>query len=479
MQTTKPHVALLASPGLGHLIPVLELGKRLVTHHNFRITIFVLASEASTAQNQLLESSNMDVLNIVSLPSAEISTKVDPGAHIVTKIVVIMRESLPGLRSAMAAMKSRPSALIVDLFGTEALPVADEFKMLKYVFIASNAWFLGITVYAPTVEKIVDEEHVKQQKPLKIPGCKSVRFEDTLEAYLNRNDQLYGEYARVGLEIPEADGILVNTFEDLEPATLRSLTDAELLGRVAKVPVYPIGPVVRTLGPLVLADPVLDWLDKQPSQSVIYVSFGSGGTLSAKQMTEIAWGLEQSQQRFIWVVRPPVENDASGTFFTVGNDSDGTPDYLPDGFLTRTRDRGLVLPMWAPQTDILAHPSVGGFVSHCGWNSTMESLLNGVPLIAWPLYAEQKMNATMLTEELGLAVRPKMSTSSRIVERKELEMVVRKIMVDKDGQEIRDRAKELKHIAQKALSKGGSSCTSLSQVAKEIEMSLKAKVQGA
>ncbi|KAK6237514.1 hypothetical protein QUC31_002983, partial [Theobroma cacao] len=322
MQTTKPHVALLASPGLGHLIPVLELGKRLVTHHNFRITIFVLASEASTAQNQLLESSNMDVLNIVSLPSAEISTKVDPGAHIVTKIVVIMRESLPGLRSAIAAMKSRPSALIVDLFGTEALPVADEFKMLKYVFIASNAWFLGITVYAPTVEKIVDEEHVKQQKPLKIPGCKSVRFEDTLEAYLNRNDQLYGEYARVGLEIPEADGILVNTFEDLEPATLRSLTDAELLGRVAKVPVYPIGPVVRTLGPLVLADPVLDWLDKQPSQSVIYVSFGSGGTLSAKQMTEIAWGLEQSQQRFIWVVRPPVENDASGTFFTVGNDSD-------------------------------------------------------------------------------------------------------------------------------------------------------------
>ncbi|XVF15708.1 hypothetical protein REPUB_Repub09cG0178900 [Reevesia pubescens] len=209
MQTTKPHVILLASPGLGHLIPVIELGKRLVTYHNFHITVFVLASEESVAQNQLLEST-MNVLNIVSLPSIDISNKVDQAAHIATKIAVMIRESLPGLRSSIAAMKSRPTALIVDLFGTEALAVADEFKMLKYVFIASNAWFLGITIYAPSVEKIVDEEHVRQQKPLKIPGCKPVRFEDTLGANLNRNDQLYGEYARIGFEIPEADGILVH-----------------------------------------------------------------------------------------------------------------------------------------------------------------------------------------------------------------------------------------------------------------------------
>ncbi|XVF61993.1 hypothetical protein PTKIN_Ptkin08bG0180600 [Pterospermum kingtungense] len=480
MKTTKPHVVLLASPGYGHLIPVLELGKRLVTHHNFHITILVLASEASAAQNQLLESPYVNAdLNIVSLPPVDISDKVDPEAHIVTKIVVMMRESLPGIRSAIAAMKPSPTALIVDLFGTKALRVADEFKLLKYVFIASNAWFLAITIYAPTVEKILDEEHSKRQKPLQIPGCEPVRFEDTLEAYLDLSDEVYGVFGSVGLEIPECDGILVNTFEDLEPKTLTSLRDNKLLGGVAKVQVYSIGPVVRPHQYQASGGPVLDWLDKQPSQSVIYISFGSGGTLPAKQMTEIAWGLELSQQRFIWVVRPPVENDASGTFFDVRNRSDSTPDYLPEGFLTRIQDRGLVVPMWASQAKILAHPSIGGFVSHCGWNSTMESVTNGVPLIVWPLYAEQKMNATMLTEELGLAVRPKVLTPSGIVDRKELEKVVIKLMVDKEGQVIRNKAKELKYKAEKALGKGGSSYTSLSQVAEIIEMSLKAKARGA
>ncbi|OMP09587.1 hypothetical protein COLO4_05327 [Corchorus olitorius] len=193
MQNTKSHVALLASPGLGHLVSVVELGKRLVSYHEFEITIFVLASEASTAQNQVLESTqNMD---LVFLPSVDISTKVDPSANIVTKIIVMMQGSLPGLHSAIAAMimSHRPTALIVDLFGTQAFPLADEFNMLKFVFIASNAWFLAITVYAPTVDTIVDEEHVVQQKPLLILGCKPILFQDTFEAYLDRNDMDFGE----------------------------------------------------------------------------------------------------------------------------------------------------------------------------------------------------------------------------------------------------------------------------------------------
>ncbi|KAK9948695.1 hypothetical protein M0R45_004260 [Rubus argutus] len=119
--------------------------------------------------------------------------------------------------------------------------------------------------------------------------------------------------------------------------------------------------------------------------------------------TEMAWGLELSQQRFIWVVRPPTTKSADSAFFTSGNGDGDHSSYLPEGFLTRTRDVGMVVPLWAPQVDILGHPSVGGFFSHCGWNSTLESVTNGVPMIAWPLYAEQRMNATLLTEELGVA----------------------------------------------------------------------------
>jgi coniferyl-alcohol glucosyltransferase len=204
---------------------------------------------------------------------------------------------------------------------------------------------------------------------------------------------------------------------------------------------------------------------------VIYVSFGSGGTLSCEQTTEIAWGLELSQQRFIWVVRPPSIRAADASFLTAGNASGDDPlNYLPDGFLTRTRNVGLVLPLWAPQADVLRHPSVGGFVSHCGWNSTLESITNGVPMIAWPLYAEQKMNATLLTEELGVAVRSKVLPSKKVVGRQEIEKMVRTIMEDKEGNAIRARVKELKQSAEKALSMGGSSFHALSELANQCEV---------
>ncbi|KAJ4715050.1 Glycosyltransferase [Melia azedarach] len=482
MQSTKPHAILLASPGMGHFFPVLELGKRFVTQHDFQVTIFVVATDTSTVQSQLCDLPNPNRFNIVSLPPVDISGLVDQDASIVTKIIVMMRESLPALRSAISAMKPRPTALFADLFGTEALVIADEFEMLKYVFIASNARFLAATIYFPTIDKKLEEEHINEKQPLMIPGCRPVRFQDTLEAFLDPKDQVYVEYLRVGLEIPTGDGILVNTWEDLEPTTLCSMRDTRMLGRVGKVPVYPIGPMVRPVKTSAMEkeSSVLEWLDMQPTESVIYVSFGSGGTLSAKQMIELAWGLELSQQRFIWVVRPPMDDDVSGSYFNVSNGSDGTPDYLPDGFLTRNAKMGLVVPMWAQQREILGHTSVGGFLTHCGWNSTLESIVNGVPMIAWPLYAEQKMNATMLTEEIGVAVRPKELPTESIIGREEIEMMVRKIMVDKA---IRTRAKQLKHSAQKASSKsGGSSYNSLSQVAKECETSLQgliANIQGA
>lgn len=480
MQNAKPHAALLASPGMGHLIPVLELGKRLLTCHGFHVTLFVVATDASTTQS-LLEEPHPD-LNVVNLPLVDISGLVDPTATIVTKIIVMMRETLPSLRSAILALKSPPTALIVDLFGTEAFAVAEELSMLKYVFDTSTAWFLAITIYVPTIDISVEDEHIIQKQPLRIPGCKSVPFDDTLGAYLDRNDQTYVEYKRIGIEMPMADGILMNTWEDLEPATIGSLRDFQMLGRVAKVPVYPIGPLARPVGPSV-RNHVLNWLQKQPNESVIYVSFGSGGTLSSDQMTELAWGLELSKQRFVWVVRPPIDNDASGAFFNLDDGSEGAQNFLPEGFLARTREVGLVVPMWAPQVEILAHPSTGGFLSHCGWNSTLESIINGVPMIAWPLYAEQNMNAAMLTEELRVAVRPKTSASERVVSRAEIEMLVRKIMEDEEGFEIRKRVKELKYSGEKALrSKGGSSYNSLSQIAKHCEHSLhfqKAKAQGA
>ncbi|ESQ45460.1 hypothetical protein EUTSA_v10010324mg [Eutrema salsugineum] len=475
MQITRPHAAMLASPGMGHVIPVIELGKRLAGSHGFHVTIFVLEADAASAQSQFLNSPGCDatLVNVIGLPSPDISGLVDPSVNFAIKILFMMRQTIPTLRSKISEMQHKPTALIVDLFGLDALRLGREFNMLTYIFIASNARFLSVVMYFPTLEKDVEEEHIIKKKPLAIPGCEPVRFEDTIETFLDPTDQIYREFVPFGLVFPTADGIIVNTWDDMEPKTLKSLQDPKLLGRIARVPVYPIGPLSRPVDPSKTNHPVLDWLNKQPNESVLYISFGSGGSLSAKQLTELAWGLELSQQRFVWVVRPPVDGSADSAYFSVnsGKIQDGTPDYLPEGFVSRTHERGLVVSSWAPQAEILAHQAVGGFLTHCGWNSVLESVVSGVPMIAWPLFAEQKMNATLLIEELGIAVRcGKLPSSEEVISRVEIDATVRKIMVEEEGCEMRERVKKLRDTAETSLScDGGSGHESLSRVANQCD----------
>ncbi|KAK9011777.1 hypothetical protein V6N11_039859 [Hibiscus sabdariffa] len=472
MESIKPHIALLASPGMGHLIPVLELAKRLVSHQSFKVTVFVVAIDhASITNTQLLQSpagSDDDgLLDIVLVPFLDI---VGSDITIVEKIVATMRRSLSFLRTEISKMEILPIALVVDLFGTGALVVADEFNMLKFVLIASNAWFIAVMLWTSDINRKVIDEHVKNQTPLNIPGCRPLKFEDTFEVFaMDPNGPSYQGYIETCITMSLTDGILVNTWDELEPTSLKALRDTK------KVPIYPIGPLVRSVGKSVLCNEIIDWLDKQPDESVIYVSFGSGGTLSAQQVVELAWGLELSQQRFVWVARPPSENDAAGAYLTLVNGTDDIPDYLPDGFLARTQDRGLVVPTWAPQVEVLSHPSIGGFLTHCGWNSSMESIVNGVPMIAWPLYAEQKMNANLLTEDIRASIRVTTVEPDGVVRREEIRSMVLKILVDDEGQNIRARSEELKISAAKALAKGGSSYNSLSQFAKICAQQLKTK----
>ncbi|KFK24026.1 hypothetical protein AALP_AAs56878U000200 [Arabis alpina] len=475
MQSPKPHAAMFASPGMGHVIPVIELGKRLAGSHGFHVTIFVLEADAASAQSQFLNSPGCDatLVDVVSLPSPDISSLVDPSAFFAIKLLTMMRETIPTLRSKIAEMQHKPTALFVDLLGLDALRLGKEFNMLTYVFMASNARFLAVAMYFPTVEKDVKEEHIFKKKPLAIPGCEPLRFEDTLEPFLDPTDQLYQECVPFGLVFPTADGIIVNTWDTIEPKTLKSLQDPKLLGRIARVPVYPIGPLCRAVDPSKTNHPVLDWLNKQPTESVLYISFGSGGSLSAKQLTELAWGLELSQQRFVWVVRPPVDGSACSAYFSINSSEiqDGTPNYLPEDFVGRTHERGLLVPSWAPQAEILAHKAVGGFLTHCGWNSILESVVSGVPMIAWPLFSDQKMNATLLNEELGIAIRSKKVPSEGVISRVEIEALVRRIMVEGEGCMMRERVKKLRDTTTETSMScdGGWAHESLSRVADECE----------
>ncbi|KAF7847639.1 hypothetical protein BT93_L2766 [Corymbia citriodora subsp. variegata] len=469
--------ALLSSPGMGHLVPVIELGKRLVADHGFEATVFVLPSQASHAEAEIIESAMIPkLLNIVELPPPDLSAAgLGPDAAVLTRLVVMMREARPAFRSALRSMEAKPDVLIVDLFGTEHLCIGDELGIPKYVYVTSNAWYLALFIYSPTLDKEVKGEYVDRTEPLEIPGCKPVRPEDVVDPMLDRSDQQYREYLRRAGEISMGDGILLNVWEDLQAGTLAALRNEEFLGRVVNGPVYTVGPLTRPVRPSGLGKELLEWLDKQPSESVLFVSFGSGGTMSAEQLVELAWGLELSQQRFVWVLRKPTDKSLHGSFFDAGKGgvSDEVLSFLPGGFMERTHNIGFIIPSWAPQMEILNHPSVGGFLSHCGWNSTLESIANGVPMVAWPLYAEQRLNATLLTEEIGVAVRPKELPSKKILGREEIEKLVRMIMVEKEGHTIRARVKELKSKAEKALIKGGTSYEFLSKMKEDCKMRIR------
>ncbi|XP_062117768.1 zeatin O-xylosyltransferase-like [Humulus lupulus] len=220
--------------------------------------------------------------------------------------------------------------------------------------------------------------------------------------------------------------------------------------------IWAVGPLQTTTDSKVLRDEdkcLLEWLDEQEAKSVLYISFGTVTTLSDEQIKEIALGLEQSGVKFIWALRDGDELD------DLRNEKEGRrSSQVPDGFEERMRGMGMgmVVRTWVPQVKILEHPSTGGFMSHCGWNSCMESIAMGVPIATWPMQSDQPFNALLITRVLkvGVAVmeweqRDELVTSSMI------SGAVRKIMASEEGDEIRKRAVEMAEAVKRSVEDGG------------------------
>ncbi|XP_019248314.1 PREDICTED: zeatin O-glucosyltransferase-like [Nicotiana attenuata] len=182
----------------------------------------------------------------------------------------------------------------------------------------------------------------------------------------------------------------------------------------------------------------LDFLDKQDANSVIFVSFGTTTTFSQEQVNELALGLEQSNHRFIWVLREAAKKMENEKF----EEKDGKIE-LPEGFEERTKGRGMIVRNWAPQLEILGHPSTGGFLSHCGWNSCIESISMGVPLATWPIQYDQPYNAILVTNvlKIGTSVRS-WSHREDLVTASTIEKAVKTLMGKTEGEGMRQRAME-------------------------------------
>ncbi|OAY73060.1 Cis-zeatin O-glucosyltransferase 1 [Ananas comosus] len=248
-----------------------------------------------------------------------------------------------------------------------------------------------------------------------------------------------------------SSGTLFNTCREIE---------GEFVDVLAREPEY-LNKKLFTVGPL---NPVavgqgqrqrhdcLEWLDKQPPASVLYVSFGSTTTLPDAQIEQLAIALLNSNQRFIWVLR---DADRGDIFAEGGKPREGR---LPQGFAERVEGRGIVIRDWAPQLEILAHDATAAFVSHCGWNSCMESISMDVPLVGWPMHSDQPRNAVFVSEYLkvGVVVRD-WARREETVTAAEIEDAIKKVMVDDGAEEIRGRAKALGEAVRDAAADGGSS----------------------
>jgi len=246
------------------------------------------------------------------------------------------------------------------------------------------------------------------------------------------------EYTRL------ADGVLLDTFLELEPKFIRHLQS----GGGGKL-FWAVGPVIdlpdrdhKLHSPR--EGEILEWLDRQTRGSVVYVSFGTQSHISPAQVMELAMGLEASGQPFLWVLRPPDSR------LTVGASSaeDWKAELLPEGYERRVQGRCLIETGWAPQGAILAHEATGAFISHCGWNSCLESVAAGVPIIALPLQVDQPVNALLLAREAKVAV--EMKIIDGIAERNEVERAVRRLMSG-EGLEVKRRVEAVSKAAVSAI----------------------------
>ncbi|XP_065621729.1 hydroquinone glucosyltransferase-like [Quercus suber] len=455
----KPHIALLPSPGMGHLLPLVEFAKLLLHHHDFHITCIIpTTGSPSKAMKEVLQA--LPSIEHILLPPVNLEDLkgVQPGQQI--KLTMI--RSLPSLRDVLTSLvaTTRLVALVVDPFGIDALDVAKELKVSPYIFYPTNAMVLSLVLNLPKLDETISCEYRDLPEPVKLPGCIPIHGRDLLDPIQDRTSEWYKLLLGEAKQMRLAEGIVVNTFMELDGNAITALEEE------AKNPsLYTIGPIIQSgSSNQVEGSDCLSWLNNQPSGSVLFVCFGSGGTLSYDQMNELALGLELSKQKFLWVVRSP-NNGLADAAYLADQTLDNNPlAFLPKGFIERTKEQGLVVPSWAPQAQVLSHGSTGGFLSHCGWNSTLESIMHEIPIIALPLFAEQRMNAVLLTEDLKVALRPK-ANEKGLVDREEIAKVIKGLMVGEEGKKVHNRMKDLKIAADKAVSPNGSSTKALADIA--------------
>ena len=465
-------LVLYPSPAMGHLISMVELGKLILKYYpSISITILTITppfDTGATASYIAGVSSTTPSITFHHLPTTPLPRPVSsyPSFEALTSELLTLNN--PNVHHALQSisLNSTVLAFIIDFFCTPALGVAKELNIPAYYFFTSSGTGLALFLYFPTLHRKNTQRFRDTNTIHEVPGLPPLPSADMPGPLLDRTSKEYESFLYYATHISKSAGIIVNTFESLESEAVKAIYDGLCVTDGPTPPVFCIGPLIATQGGHGGGgekEYCLKWLNSQPKRSVVFLCFGSLGVFSEAQLKEIAVGLEKSGQRFLWVVRSPPSKDKSRRFLAPSD-----PDLdslLPDGFLDRTKDRGLVVKSWAPQVAVLNHGSVGGFVTHCGWNSVLEAVSSGLPMVAWPLYAEQRFNKVMLVEEMKVAL-PLEESKSGLVTATEVEKRLRELMETEKGFNIRNQVKAMKEEAKAAMNDGGSSLVALDKLLK-------------
>ncbi|KAK4278590.1 hypothetical protein QN277_016419 [Acacia crassicarpa] len=452
----------IPSPGIGHLVSALEFAKRIINQDSrISFTVLCIKFPFTPFSDSYIKSvlASQPRIRLIDLP------EVDPPSPELLKcpeyfIYVFMESLIPHVKSTiqnilhMADDSNPVVGLVLDFFCLSMVDVGKEFDLPSYFFLTTNAGFFGAVLSLQ--KRQIDDVFCDSGPDLLIPGFSNLVPSRVLPNALSSKDGYFAFY-KLAQNFTETKGIIVNSFSELEQYAIDEILKDE---KMKVPPIYTVGPVIELKGQpnpnldQALHDKIMKWLDDQPPSSVVFLCFGSMGSLSPSQTRELAKGLKNSGVRFLWAMRsPPTEDNADRT--------------LTEGFLESTHDKGMICG-WAPQVEVLAHKSIVGFVSHCGWNSILESLWFGVPILTLPIYAEQQLNAFRMVREFGLAVELRLDYQSDrdLVVADEIEGGITQLM-DRDS-EVHKKVQEMKEKARKAVLGGGSSFISTGKLIEDI-----------
>ncbi|KAK9939554.1 hypothetical protein M0R45_016246 [Rubus argutus] len=467
----KLHAVCVPYPSQGHINPMMQLAK-LLHSRGFHIT-FV---NTEFNHRRLIQSSGSN--SVKGLPDFQFETIPDglppsdkDGTQDIPSLCDSIKKTCLGpFKKLVIKLNSSPevphvTCIVPDCameFGRE---VAKELGILDVqLWTASACGFMAYLHYGELVKRGIvpfkDESFMHDgtlEQPIDwIPGMKNIRLKDmpSFIRVTDANDIMFDFMRSQAQNSLKSSAIIFNTFDEFEQEVLEEIS--------AMFPyIYTIGPLavlgrhvsesksIKSISSSLWKEDAkcLEWLDKQKPNSVVYVNYGSITMMTDQHLKEFAWGLANSRHQFLWIVRPDVVKGDSVT--------------LPQEFFEEIKGRGYIA-SWCPQDQVLAHPSVGVFLTHSGWNSTIETIAEGVPVICWPFFAEQQTNCHFACTNWGIGMEV-----NNNVKRDEIEALVKEMLEGEKGLKMRQKAREWKQIALEATDIGGTSYNNFDRLIRE------------